>query len=120
MTKPLVTPALAQFVTATAGRNMTRPSLAAVAGGVATLVLLTVDPAYEAAHHWVDAVLWACLSFFVFEWLVRLRPAVRSQRGLAYTLSFQGLVDGMAAASIPLALIAGANPKSAWLFGVVW
>jgi voltage-gated potassium channel len=26
----------------------------------------------------------------------------------------------MAAAAIPLALIAGANPKSAWLFGVVW
>src|SRR5258705_5692586 len=120
MTKPLVTPALAQFVTATAGRNMTRPSLATVAGGVATMVLLTVNPAYEAAHHWVDAVLWACLSFFVFEWLVRLRHAIRSQRGLTYTLTFQGLVDAAAAVAIPLALVFVANPKSAWLFGVVW
>ena len=31
MTKPLVTPALAQFVTATAGRDMTRPAYLAVA-----------------------------------------------------------------------------------------
>jgi len=73
MTKPLVTPALAQFVTATAGRNMTRPAYFAVAVGVVMMVLLTVDPAYEAAHHWVDAVLWACLAFFVFEWVVRHR-----------------------------------------------
>jgi voltage-gated potassium channel len=84
------------------------------------MVLLTVDPAYEAAHHWVDAVLWACLAFFVFEWVVRLRHAIRSRRGLAYTLTFQGLVDAAAAAAIPLALVFGANPKSAWLFGVVW
>src|SRR6266850_2341966 len=105
MTKPLVNPALAQFVTATAGRNMTRPAYVAVAVGVVMMVLLTVDPAYEAAHHWVDAVLGACLIFFVFEWVVRLRHAVRSQRGLAYTLSFQGLVDTVAAAAIPLALV---------------
>ncbi len=54
MSKPLVPPALAQFVTATASRNMTRPAYLAVAVGVVTMVLLTVDPAYEAAHHWVD------------------------------------------------------------------
>jgi voltage-gated potassium channel len=119
MSKPLF-PALSLFIAATGGRHMTRPAYFAVVAGIMVMVLLTVDPAYEAAHHWVDAVLWACLAFFVFEWVVRLRHAVSSQRGLAYTLSFQGLVDGTAAAAIPLALIAGANPKSAWLFGVVW
>jgi voltage-gated potassium channel len=84
------------------------------------MVLLTVDPAYEAAHHWVDAVLWACLAFFAFEWVVRLRHAVRSQRALAYTFSFRGLIDLVAATAIPVALIAGASPKSAWLLGVIW
>ena len=54
MPKPLVLHALAQFVTATTGRNMTRPAYAAVAVGVLTMVLLTVDPAYEMAHHWVE------------------------------------------------------------------
>src|ERR1700692_3909166 len=101
MTKPLVTPALAQFVTATAGRNMTRPAYVAVAVGVVMMVLLTVDPAYEAAHHWVDAVLWACLAFFVFEWVVRLRHTFLAERGWTYALSFRGLVATVAAAALP-------------------
>src|ERR1700752_2848165 len=113
-------PAWSLFLAATAGRNMTRPAYLAVAVGVAMMVLLTVDPAYETAHHWVDAVLWACLAFFVFEWGVRLRHALLAQRGLAYSFSFRGLVDLVAAAAIPVALIAGANPKSAWLLGVLW
>ena len=53
MSKPLAFPALAQFAAATTGRNMTRPAYVAVASGVIMMVLLTVDPAYEAAHHWV-------------------------------------------------------------------
>ena len=55
MSKPLAFPALAQFVAATAGRNMTKAAYVAVATGVAMMLLLTVDPAYEAAHRWVDA-----------------------------------------------------------------
>src|SRR5258705_6782098 len=120
MTKPLVTPALAQFVTATAGRNMTRPSLAAVAGGVATMVLLTVNPAYEAAHHWADAVLWACLAFFVFEWVVRLRHAFLAQRGWSYATSGRGMVDAVGAVGVPVAMMLGVNSKTAWLLGVFW
>src|SRR6202049_425471 len=120
MTKPLVTPALAQFATATAGRNMTRPAYLAGAPGVVMMVLLTVDPAYEAAHHWVDAVLWACLAFFVFEWVVRLRHAFLAKRGWTYAISGRGLVDAVAAAAVPLAFILGANPKSAWLLGIFW
>jgi len=69
------------------------------------MLLLTVNPAYEAAHHWVDAVLWACLAFFVFEWAVRLRHAYLAQRGWAYVISGRGLVDAVSAAAIPLALV---------------
>src|SRR6476646_10486955 len=120
MTKPLVTPAMAQFATATAGRNMTRPAYVAVAAGIVMMVLLTVDPAYEAAHHWVDAVLWACLAFFVFEWVVRLRHAILSQRGWAYALSFRGLVDAAAGLAVPVALVSSVEPRTAWLLGVLW
>jgi voltage-gated potassium channel len=120
MSKPRIFPSLALFAAATAGRDMTRPAYVAVAAGVAMMVLLTVDPAYEAAHRWVDAVLWACLAFFVFEWVVRLRHAILAQRGWAYALSGGGLVDAAAAAAIPIALVVGSNPKSAWLFGVFW
>lgn len=120
MSKPLAFPALAQFAAATVGRNMTRAAYVAVTAGVLMMLLLTVDPAYEAAHRWVDAVLWACLVFFVFEWLVRLRDAFMTQRGWSYVLSGRGLVDGLAAAAVPLALVVGANPKTAWLLGVFW
>src|ERR1700729_677690 len=120
MFKPLVSLGLTEFVAATAGRNMTKAAYAAVAIGVVMMMLLSVDPAYEAAHHWVDAVLWACLAFFVFEWVVRLRHAYLAQRGWAYVLSGRGLVDAVAAAAIPLALVLGADPKSAWLLGVIW
>jgi voltage-gated potassium channel len=120
MSKPRLFPALTLFMVATAGRNMTRPAYVAVLVGVAMMVLLTVDPAYEAAHHWVDAVLWACLAFFVFEWVVRLRHAVQAHRGWTYALSGRGLLDAVSAAGIPLALVLGANPKSAWLLGIFW
>ena len=120
MSKPLVFTALAEFMAATAGRNMTKAAYLAVAAGVAMMVLATVDPAYEAAHHWVDAVLWACLAFFVFEWIVRLRHAFLSQRGLAYALSGRGLVDATAATAVPVAIAFGANPKTAWLLAVLW
>jgi voltage-gated potassium channel len=120
MSKPLVSTGLTEFVAATAGRNMTKAAYVAVATGVLMMVLLSVDPAYEAAHSWVDALLWACLAFFVFEWAVRLRHAFQAQRGLAYALSFRGLVDAVAAVAVPLALILGANSKTAWLLGVLW
>ncbi len=120
MSKPLVFPALAQYVAATAHRNMTKAAYVAVSAGVVMMLLLTVNPAYEAAHHWVDAVLWACLSYFVFEWAVRLRHAYLAKRLWSYALSGRGLVDAVAAAAIPIALVLGSDPKSAWLLGVFW
>src|ERR1700704_5848812 len=120
MSRPFFFPALAEFAAATAGRNMTKAAYVAVAAGVAMMVLLTVDPAYEAAHHWVDGLLWGCLAFFVFEWVVRLRHAVLTQRGWAYALSGRGLVDAVGALAIPLALVLGTNPRTAWLLGIFW
>ncbi|MCP3461424.1 MULTISPECIES: cyclic nucleotide-gated ion channel [unclassified Bradyrhizobium] len=119
MSKPL-TPALAKFVAATAGRNMTTAAYVAVTVGVVTTMLLTVDPAYEAAHHWANALLWACLAYFVFEWLVRLRHMARQQRLGVYLLSSSGLVDAIGALAVPVALVLGVEPKTAWLLSVLW
>jgi voltage-gated potassium channel len=120
MSKPLVPSALTQFAAATAGRNLTKGASVAVAAGFVTMLILTVDPAYEAAHHWVDAVLWACLAFFMLEWVIRLCHAFQAKHGWSYAVSGRGLVDAVAASAIPLALLLGANPKSAWLLGVFW
>jgi voltage-gated potassium channel len=120
MPEPPALPVFAQFLRATAGRNMTKAAYAAVAIGVATMVLLTINPAYEAAHHWVDGVLWACLAFFAFEWVVRIRHALRTGRGLAYLLAGRGLLDAACALAVPIALLCGANSKTAWLLAVLW
>jgi voltage-gated potassium channel len=120
MSRPLYFPYLAQFVAATAGHRMTLVGYATVAAGVLGLVILTVDPAYEAAHHWVEAALWACLGFFAFEWLARLVHAIQARRGLAYAVSGRGLVDATAAVAVPIAIACGADIRSAWLLGVFW
>jgi voltage-gated potassium channel len=120
MSKPPAFPALAQFVAATTGHDMTKAAYVIVGCGIGMIVLLTVDPAYEAAHHYVDALLWLCLAFFVFEWLVRLRQAIGAGCGRDYALSARGIVDAVAAIAVPLAMILGANHKSAWLLGMFW
>jgi voltage-gated potassium channel len=112
--------ALSQFLAATTGRGVTKPAYMVVAAGLAMLLVLTVDPAYEATHHWVDSVLWACLAFFALEWLARLWHGAQAGRGLAYAISARGLVDAAAAICVPLAIAFGVDPKSAWLFSALW
>jgi voltage-gated potassium channel len=119
MSKPLI-PALAQFVAATAGRNMTKAAYVAVGLGVLSMVLLTVNPAYETVHRWVDALLWACLVYFVFEWVVRLRHMAQTGRLSLYMTSSAGVVDALGALAVPVALLIGIEPKTAWLLSVLW
>jgi voltage-gated potassium channel len=120
MSKPLVFPGLAQFVAATAGRNMTKLAYVAVVTGVGAMVLMTIDPAYETTHRWIGVVLWACLAYFAFEWFVRLRHAVMARRGLGYLTSGRGLLDAAGTVAIPIALLSGVDPRTAWLLSVLW
>lgn len=120
MSKPSAFPGLAQFVAASAGRNMTQAAFVAIAIGVAMVTLLSIDPAYQAAHRWIAAVLWGCLGFFTFEWVVRLRHAAQAGRALGYLLSGRGLVDAAGVLAVPLALGFGLTSRSAWLLAVLW
>jgi voltage-gated potassium channel len=109
-----------RFIDATAGRNMTKAAYVAVVIGVGMVVILTVDPAYDAAHHWIRAVLWGCLAFFAFEWVVRIRYTFAAGRGLSYLLSLHGLVDTASVLAVPIARLLGAGPRTAWLLAVIW
>lgn len=120
MPKRLVLTALTLFAAQTAGRNMTKAAYVAVTVGVTVMVLMTVVPAYQAAHLWVAAVLWTCWAYFLFEWVARLRYARTSQRGWGYALSFRGLVDAAAVIAVPLALVCGVDSKTAWLLAILW
>src|SRR4051794_30220618 len=120
MTKPQHFPALAAFITALAGRNMTRPAYLAVALGMGAMVLLTMDAAYQAGSRWILGLLWGCLAFFVVEWAVRVQQAARTHRAAAYLTSGRGLLDTISAVAVPVALVAGAEPRTAWLLAVTW
>src|ERR1700753_3373698 len=120
MSKSSTFPAFDQFVTVTTGRNMTTPARVAVVAGMAAMVLLTVDPAYQALHYLIDAVLWTCLVFFVFEWVIRLRHSASTYRRASYILSFRGIVGAASSLAVPIALAAGVNTRTAWLLGMFW
>jgi voltage-gated potassium channel len=128
MSKPLEFPvlssalssALARYTAATAGRNMTKAAYVAVVTGVVLMMLLSIEPAYNALHYWINALLFACLIFFIFEWVVRMRQAVQAHRVAAYLFSIRGLVDAAGAIAVPAALLLGSSPKTAWLLGVLW
>jgi voltage-gated potassium channel len=119
MSMPLIS-ALGRFVAATAGRNMTKAAYVAVGVGVTSMVLLTYNPADDAAHRWVHALLWLCLAYFVFEWVVRLRHLARQQRLALYLRSTSGLIDAIGALAVPVALVLGVAPSTAWLLSVLW
>ncbi|GLH80422.1 cyclic nucleotide-binding protein [Bradyrhizobium sp. SSBR45G] len=120
MAKPLHSPALAAFVAATAGRNMTRAAYVAVVLGMGAMVLSTMDTADGAARRWTVALLWGCLVFFVVEWAIRVQQAARMRRAGAYLISGRGLLDTASAIAVPAALISGAEPRTAWLLAVTW
>jgi voltage-gated potassium channel len=110
---------LTQFLAATASRNMTKAAYAAVVIGVVTMVLLTMHPADE-AHRLAEAVMWACLAFFAFEFVVRLRYAADTGRLLAYVTSGRGLLDLAGVVAVPIALLIGTEPRTAWLLAILW
>ena len=116
MSRSAIYSALMQFVAATAGRNMTKAAYLAVAIGVATMVMLTVDPAHEAAlgrRHVVDV-----------PGVFRLRmggPASRSLKtGRALSGHRPRPPGYRRRLAVPIALVAGTEPKTAWLFAVLW
>src|SRR5581483_2733662 len=78
----------------------------------------TVNPASGAARHWVHGVLWTCLAFFTFEWVVRIRHSMRT--GRPYLTAGRGVLDTAGVVAVPIALVAGAEPRTAWLFAVLW
>jgi voltage-gated potassium channel len=113
-----VSSAFKRFVAATAGRNMTKLAYLAVVIGVASMVLLTLTPADQPVPRWLDAVLWVCLAFFAFEWVVRVQYSART--GRAYLKTGRGLLDSAGVIAVPIAFLAGAEARTAWLLAVLW
>ncbi len=92
----------------------------AVAAGLSTMLIPAMTANPEGQRWWTEIVLFACVVFFCWEWLVRLLHAIRLGQGASYALSPQGLIDAVSALAVPLAGLAGADYQTASLCAVAW
>ena len=91
-----------------------------VALGLAAMMAMTVAGLRAELAGWLAAILWCCLAFSVAELAVKLRQAAQTQRLAAYLASGTATIDILAIAPVPIALLAGVPPDTAWLFASLW
>jgi voltage-gated potassium channel len=91
--------------------------LALAVGLVAMPVMTVPDPGAE-MHILASVALWCCLGVFACEFLAN--AWLRADTETRYLLSTEGVIDLLAVLPIPIALIAGVAPASAWLLASLW
>jgi voltage-gated potassium channel len=91
-----------------------------LAAGLVAMTAETVPHIRAAAGIWLDVCLWCSFVYFAIESGLRLRTAMRDRRTGSYLLSLSGFVDILAILPVPIALICGAAPETAWLFASLW
>lgn len=69
---------------------------------------------------WPDFVLWTCLGFFAIELAVKSIRGIRAEAAKRYLFSWPWIVDIAAVLPIPIALLAGVPPDTAWLLASLW
>lgn len=92
----------------------------ALGAGLAAMMAMTVPALRTGLAPWLAAVLWCCLAFFVAEFAVKLRTRFRDGDAGAYVSSGDGVIDALAVLPVPIALLAGIQAETAWLFGALW
>ena len=93
----------------------------ALAVGVVAMPAMTVPDLGGNAHLLVSVALWCCYAVFACEFLAKAWLRSRSSKSEThYLISGEGLIDLLAVLPIPLALILGMAPASAWLLASLW
>ena len=88
--------------------------------GLSAMTAYTVPDLQHGAGGWLVACLWCCLAYFAIESVVRARTAIRAGTGRSHILSLSGLVDLIGVIAVPIALVCGVTPPTAWLFASLW
>jgi voltage-gated potassium channel len=68
----------------------------------------------------ISLCLWCCLAYFATETAARANRARQNGTLQSYLLSLTGIVDLAGVIPVPIALVCGAAPETAWLFGSLW
>jgi voltage-gated potassium channel len=93
---------------------------AVLAVGLMTMTAMTVPNFHARSWTLLDIILWCCLGFFFCELAVKFWVGAESGRGPRYLVSVDGLIDILAVLPIPIALLAGVHPETAWLLASLW
>ncbi len=91
-----------------------------LAVGLMAMTAFTVPELRRSAGTWLTLSLWCCLVYFTIESALRARAAFRAGRLASDLLSTSGFIDLIAVFPIPIALICGVAPPTAWLLASLW
>ncbi len=94
--------------------------LVVLAVGLAAVTAFTIPDLQKSASAWLSTCLWCCLAYFAVEGAVRARASFRAGAARRHFLSPSGLVDLVAVFPVPIALICGVPPPTAWLLASLW
>jgi voltage-gated potassium channel len=84
--------------------------------GLSAMAAYTMPDLQRSAGAWLAACLWCCLVYFAIESAIHARAA--AARG--YLLSPSGLIDVVGVIAVPIALLCGVSPPTAWLLASFW
>jgi voltage-gated potassium channel len=91
-----------------------------LAVGLLAMMAYTVPPLQMAAGPWLNACLWCCLIYFAIDGVVRARTAINAGNAKAHLLSASAFIDLIGVFAVPIALLCGVSPPTAWLFASLW
>jgi voltage-gated potassium channel len=92
----------------------------ALGAGLLGMTMLTVPDLRGSFGLWLNIGLWLCLGYFVFDGVVRINAAQRTGRARGYLGTPAGVIDILTIVPVPIALVCGIAPESAWLFAASW
>jgi voltage-gated potassium channel len=88
--------------------------------GLLGMTALTVPDLRGSFGLWLNIGLWLCLVYFVFDSVVRASASRRTGKVLHYLGTPAGIIDVLSIIPVPLALVCGIAPETAWLFAALW
>lgn len=91
-----------------------------IAGGAASMTLLTMPALRANSSSVLTTILWFCFGFFVLDVLIKSWIQSVEKRWWRYLISAEGLIDVLAVVPVPIAFLNGIPPHLAWLFASLW
>jgi len=92
----------------------------ALGAGLLGMTALTVPDLRGSFGLWLNIGLWLCLGYFVFDGVVRSSASRRTGKVLQYLGTPAGIIDLLSIVPVPVALVGGVAPETAWLFAALW